>query len=139
MNMTVTFLPAFILVACAAPQKQETTGGGYRVAQQESTVMPSPSKNIPPELRPVLPGTPVPGSRIVVPATVKAGESLNGRVPVGSQVEINGQGIPVDGNGQFSFPVHKSARGSLNVRIRRPAPDTRPPMPLRVEIISDEM
>lgn len=135
MNMTVTFLPAFILVACTGAQyKPQTSRERHWVAQQE-IAMPSSSKPVPPELRPVLPGTPVPGSRIAIPGTVKAGAALQGRVPVGSRVEINGQEIAVDESGQFSYPVAETARGSLNVRIKRPAPDTRPPMPLQVRIV----
>ncbi|MDO4708301.1 MAG: hypothetical protein Q4B94_00525 [Pseudomonadota bacterium] len=134
MNMTAVLLSACMLAACAAPQKQESTPPSHWAGQPD-TAMPSSSKPIPPEFRPVLPGRPVPGSRISVPRTVKAGETLEGRVPVGSQVTVNGQETAVDENGNFSYPVEKSASGSLNVRIKRPAPDTRPPMPLRVQII----
>ncbi|PJK10496.1 hypothetical protein CO610_02265 [Lysobacteraceae bacterium NML95-0200] len=134
MNMTAVLVPACLLVACAAPQKQESTTPPHWAVQRD-TAMPSSPKPLPPELRPVLPGTPVPGSRISVPRTVKAGEALEGRVPVGSQVTVNGQAVAVDENGQFSYPVEKSANGSLDVRIKRPAPDTRPAMPLRVQIV----
>lgn len=138
MNIAPVFLSAFMLAACATPQKQESAAPSH-LAVQRDTAMPAPSKPIPPELRPVMPGTPVPGSRISVPRTVKAGEALNGRVPIGSQVTVNGQAIAVDESGQFSYPVAETARGSLNVRIKRPAPDTRPPMSLSIEITASKM
>lgn len=135
MNRVIALVPAFMLAACTGAQyKPQTSRERHWVAQQE-IAMPSSSKPVPPELRPVLPGTPVPGSRIAIPGTVKAGAALQGRVPVGSRVEINGQEIAVDESGQFSYPVAETARGSLNVRIKRPSPDTRPPMPLQVRIV----
>lgn len=85
--------------------------------------------------RPVMPGSPVPGSRISVPHQIQAGQILRGQVPVGSTVWVDGQAVVVDAEGRFLHPVPDSAHAPLQVRIKRPAPDTRPPMTLRVMVV----
>ncbi|RMH91110.1 hypothetical protein EBB59_08180 [Lysobacter pythonis] len=80
------------------------------------------------------PGENIPGSTISIPREIPPGQTLRGRVPVGSLVEIDGGPVPVDGGGHFGYPVAKSATGQLTVRIKRPAPDQRPAMTLKVDI-----
>lgn len=81
------------------------------------------------------PGERIADSTIGVPRQVRAGQPLQGRAPEGSRVEIDGKRVLVDDHGQFTYPVPANASGQLTVRIARPAPDTRPPMTLKVEVL----
>lgn len=81
------------------------------------------------------PGERIAGSTIGVPRQVRAGQTLQGQVPVGSRVEIDGKRISVNDRGQFTYQVPANASGRLTVRIARPAPDTRPPMTSKVDVL----
>lgn len=142
MNIASACLLALALAACSPPRSQPAPATiGLEATSQHApqnqpiSDMPPATRQPPVDLRPVLPGSPVPGSRIAIPRTVRAGAILNGQVPVGSRVEIQGNVVPVDARGQFSYPVASDANGQLQVSIKRPAPDTRPPMSLRVQVL----
>lgn len=148
MNALAALLPAALaLAACATAPKPERLPASVP-APAAANVQPappvSPSQPLPamppsltdppPDRRIVMPGMPVPNSRIAVARSVRAGESLRGQVPVGSEVDINGQRVAVDAAGRFSYPVAASASGTLLVRVKHR--QDRPPMPLRVQILA---
>lgn len=62
----------------------------------------------------------VPGSEVFVPQRASPGESVQGRAPVGSRVEFEGDHQVVPQQGSFSLRVPRDAHGSLPVRIERP-------------------
>lgn len=144
MNALAALLPAALaLAACAtAPKPERLPAPAPANVQpvppvspsQPLPAMPPTLTDSPPDRRLVMPGMPVPGSRIAVARSVRAGESLHGQVPVGSEVDINGQRVAVDAAGRFSYPVAASASGTLLVRVKHR--QDRPPMPLRVQILA---
>lgn len=84
--------------------------------------------------QPTLPGERVGGSTIDIPGDAVAGQLYKGQVPAGSRVTIDGRAVAVDGSGRFSHRIPASASGEMQVEVQRPAPDTRPPMSIRVRI-----
>lgn len=72
-----------------------------------------------------------PGSSISIPQRAAPGSQVNGRAPAGSTVEVDGRQIAVGADGRFSFAMPTA---DANVRVKRPAPDSRPPMTLRVRV-----
>lgn len=96
---------------------------------------PLPPTRKPSPMDPVLPPNErIAGSTIGVPRQVRAGHMLQGQAPVGSRVEIDGKQVRVDGRGQFTYLVPANAGAQLTVRVTRPAPDSRPPMTLKVDV-----
>lgn len=82
------------------------------------------------------PGERQTGSGIFVPRSIRAGESVSGRVPPGSRVEVDGRSIKVDANGAFRIPAPDRSTDAINLRVFRPG-DSRPPMPFRIQILRD--
>ena len=73
-----------------------------------------------PDPKPVMPGERVPGSTISVPGEVSAGTVLNGQVPAGSIVTVDGKRVTVSRKGRFSYAVPATRRGALAISVQRP-------------------
>ncbi len=143
-SLSLVVAPVLVASACAsspAPRQDVSpTSAAIVPAQsvssaQEARPMPKPPTSRSSDaFRPVMPGSPVPGSRISVPHQVQAGQILRGQVPVGSTVWVDGQAVAVDAEGRFEHPVPINARRELAVRIQRPSTQVRAPMTIRVQI-----
>lgn len=117
----------------AATPPPPSAARGSTPTQRGAPVAGSPQPTLKPHLPP---GERLPGTAIHVPTRVRAGGVLEGRVPPGSRVEVDGQPVAVDSDGRFRHAVPPRSTDVLDVRVQRPG-DHRPPMPLRVRVVPD--
>lgn len=97
MSMTV-----MLSTACAAPSGSDAVAPLAR-----------------PTLQPSQPGREVAGSRIRFPASVAAGERVDGLFPAGSTVESRGERFDVDASGRLQLQA-PSGTDTWELRVHRP-------------------
>lgn len=117
------------------PHARQASHGSNAMAFPESTdkrPLPLPERTPSPIAPALPPGEPQPGQRIAIPHQVQAGTLLQGQVPAGSRLEIDGQPIPVNAKGGFRHRIPADARGALELRLFRQGQTA--PMALRVDV-----
>lgn len=85
-------------------------------------------------VRPGQPGEREPGSMLRLPTRAKAGSLIEGRVPVGSDVEAFGRRLAPSADGSIALQVPEQP-GFHTIRILRGG--ARTPMLLRIEVTAD--